>query len=192
MVQEATVPGWARPVAAALVATIAIGAVLWAFALRPAIHSEARDAAQAAVGQSMAADRRASAQQAGQIQQLQRQVDGRTPPPATASPASPGEQVDGRLTAAAGAFAVKDGMTLSVTDVVFENPNGDKGTIRLQRSAAGSGPTTDLMVLKLDNFRDVDYHFVTAIVVGPGQTFRLSVPAGSGASVYYTGFLKGT
>jgi hypothetical protein len=190
MVQEALLPRWAPAVAVAAVALLLAGALVWALALRPAIRSAARDAAQSAVAQPLAAQTQATDRQAQQIKQLQQQAAGAAPPP-TASPAAPaGDQVDGRLTGAAGVVHVKDGQTLAVTDVVFENPNGDKGLVRLQRVGAGGGPTTDLMVLKLDNFRDIDYHFVTPILVGPRQALQLNLPAGSGASVYYTGSLR--
>ena len=65
------------------------------------------------------------------------------------------------------AITPSKGRTLNITDLVFSNPDGATGTLRLRRSGE------DLMVLRLENFRDLDFHFVTPIVVGPGQQLRL-------------------
>jgi hypothetical protein len=43
---------------------------------------------------------------------------------------------------------------LWISDLVLQNPNGDTGTLRIQR---GDGV---LLVFGLANFRDLDYHFI--------------------------------
>ena len=75
-----------------------------------------------------------------------------------------------------------------LTDLVFANPSGRAGTIELRR-----GPL-DLVTLRLENFRDLDFHYVTPIVVQPGETMTLVVelrrPGPCDPSVYYSGFSK--
>ena len=77
------------------------------------------------------------------------------------------------------------GRTLYITDLVFSNPNASTGALRLRRSGQ------DLMVLRLENFRDLDFHFVSPIVVGPGQQLRLACENGScdaAAGLYFSGY----
>jgi hypothetical protein len=53
-----------------------------------------------------------------------------------------------------------------------------------------------LVTLRLENFRDLDFHYVTPILVQPGQTLRLDVRcSGQNASpcdpsVYFSGFVR--
>jgi hypothetical protein len=51
-----------------------------------------------------------------------------------------------------------------------------------------------LLRLRLENFRDIDFHFVTPIVVAAGQSLDLSLACtGSGTcdpAVYYSGYLR--
>ena len=71
---------------------------------------------------------------------------------------------------------------------MFANPSGRAGTLKLRRGAL------DLITLRLENFRDLDFHYVTPIVIQPGQTLTLVAScSGGGAcdpSVYYSGFTK--
>jgi hypothetical protein len=107
--------------------------------------------------------------------------------------------VDGRLDTSTNALSPSAG-TLSITDLVFSNPTGASGDLTLQRvSSAGA---TKLLVLRLDNFRDLDYHFVTPITIHAGETLALvancsATGAGGGAApaclpaVFYSGYLQG-
>ena len=48
-------------------------------------------------------------------------------------------------------------------------------------------------MLRLENFRDLDFHFVTPIVVASGQSLGIGCDdpnACSGASVYYSGYSR--
>ena len=51
-----------------------------------------------------------------------------------------------------------------------------------------------LLRLRLENFRDLDFHFVTPVVVAAGQTLNLSLACtGSAAcdpALYYSGYLR--
>ena len=78
-------------------------------------------------------------------------------------------------------------MTLFITDLVFSNPSDTAtGDISLERSGQA------LLVLKLENFRDLDYHFVTPIVVADGQQLTLVCSTTCpGAALYYSGYQHG-
>ena len=81
--------------------------------------------------------------------------------------------VDGVLTATG---------TLFITDLVFSNPAAESGPLQLRRN------DDELLVLRLENFRDLDFHFVTPIVFGPGDRLRLTCDDCEQAAVYYSGF----
>jgi hypothetical protein len=53
---------------------------------------------------------------------------------------------------------------VSITDVFFENSQGDTGTVRVLVNAKV------LFVKALANFRDLDDHFVTPIALAAGDT----------------------
>src|SRR6185369_3857365 len=96
--------------------------------------------------------------------------------------------VDGRLSAATTTKKVTG--TLFVTDVVFSNPNGREGALVLLRDA------DHLFDIRLENIRDLDYHFVTPIVLTDGQSLNLSLACtGANASpcdptVFYSGYTR--
>ena len=195
MVQERLLPGWLPIAALAVLAVLGLLAAAWLGLLRPSIQSAAQQAVASPLAAQAAATR--SGQQALDQVRAQQQAQGdaiskltgQPPPTPTPTPGNPlGDPTDGRLTGTA-TFAIPDKSTLSITDLVFENPNDDSGMLHLQRDGK------DLLLLKLDNFRDLDYHFVTPITLAAGQKLQVVCqPATSGAdcsgSVYYTGFLK--
>jgi hypothetical protein len=103
-------------------------------------------------------------------------------------PAGGGQATDGVI-AAGGQVTVPAGKTLYVTDLVFTNSsNTATGPLGLNRG------TTTVLNLQLENFRNLDFHFVTPIVVSAGQ--QLSLQCGSGstdcsgttASIYFSGY----
>ena len=97
-----------------------------------------------------------------------------------------GNPLDGRLLAGGTPLGPPAGTSLYLTDLVFSNPNDTAtGDLRLERSGK------PLLVLALQNFRDLDFHFVTPIVVADGQTLAIVCPDGcAGASLYYSGYLR--
>ena len=120
---------------------------------------------------------------------------GASAPPATAEPtpggpiiAGLGAPVDGLLSEDDASAAASG--TLFVTDLVFANPNGREGALILLRDG------DELIRLKLENFRDLDYHFVTPIVLTDGQALNLSLACtGENASpcdptVFYSGYTR--
>ena len=89
-------------------------------------------------------------------------------------------------------FKVEDGKVFSLTDLVFQNPAGDTGSVTLLR-----GKDT-LFLDSLANFRNLDYHFVAPIIFGEKVDVTLRVecanPQGRPCSVaaYLVGFIKST
>ena len=78
--------------------------------------------------------------------------------------------------------------TLFVTDIVFSNPNGREGAISLLRDGS------PLIEERLENFRSLDYHFVTPIIIPAGHELALSLTCTGGTecdpSVLYSGYLR--
>jgi hypothetical protein len=192
-------PATFRVLAIAAVLVIA-GILAWSALLKPAIEATARDQANdvlEAAGITPLPSGGAPSGGGGGASPSPASSGGTpTDPGATTDPGSstapsgaPGggaTPTDGRLVA--GALAVKpaDGMSLYLTDLVFSNPSETAtGEIRLERSGK------PLLVLRLENFRDLDFHFVTPIVVGTDQEISLTCPDGCpGAALYYSGFQR--
>jgi len=195
MLQDPLLPGWLPVAAIALVALLALLTVAWLGLLRPAIRSDAQQAVEPAMTTQAAAARdnqkALDAVQAHQQQQdaAIQKATGQAVPTPTPTPGNPlGDPTDGRLAGNA-TFTIPDKSTLSITDLVIENANDESGVLHVQRNGK------DLLVLKLDNFRDLDYHFVTPITMTAGQKFQLVCTPASGTTpcggaVYYTGFMK--
>jgi hypothetical protein len=192
MLQEAVIPKWMPRALLGLVVAAWASVVLWALLLKPTVKSTAKEAANDALAQPL---KEASAQ----IASLAAKVG--APPPAPLVPggaggatttttapitagaaATPeaangatdlGTPTDGRLEATPDAqtasFPVPDGKVFSLTDIFLQNPQADSGLLRVQR-----GKTT-ILSLRLENFRDLDYHFVSPLVFTAGQTLTLAV-----------------
>lgn len=165
IVQEAIVPKWAP---LALLAAIGLLA-LWMFALKPSIEAGATEQATKDAVKALAPA----------LNQLDNRVKGLEGDPAASEPlplpagdgggaggivslsepfshrlavtADPGGSKDDKL-------AVSDDETLSVTDILLQNPRGNSGTLQLRRG------DQVLLDVSLDNFRDLDYHFVSPLV----------------------------
>jgi hypothetical protein len=176
--QEALLPKWLPKLLAALLALLLLLAGLWFLLLRPTIRSTAKNAVkapvaqvskQASVAQQAAKQSTSNQQQAQKAAGVATQAAQQVNPNAAAALAS--KPLTQRLDTAAGTgattsttFTVPAKTTLVLTDLVMENPQGDTGQLDL----LVAGKT--LFTLGLANFRDNDYHFVTAIEVPAGQT----------------------
>jgi hypothetical protein len=176
--QEPLIPRWVPRVLAALLAiALAIGA-LWFFLLRPTIRSTAKSAVKAPVAQvskQAAVAQQAAKQSSTNQQQAQKAAGVATQAAQQADPNAAAKLADksftqrldtavGTNTTGSTTFTVPSKTTLVLTDLVMENPQGDTGQLDL----IVGGKT--LFTLGLANFRDEDYHFVTAIQVPAGQT----------------------
>jgi hypothetical protein len=171
-----------RVILPALLAS-AVLVLLLALLLRPVIESSAEDAATDAVQAPL---QRAEDQIAG----LAKKVGSK--PPAALTDKGEGSSVspaDGRLEIGGNdSFSVPDGQTLLITDLILENPEGDSGMMVISRGE------TPLLEVRLDNFRDLDYHFVSAIVFESGDEMVLSASCADGSScspaLYYVGSIQ--
>ncbi|MDA8236668.1 MAG: hypothetical protein M0T75_02100 [Chloroflexi bacterium] len=205
ILQEALLPRWLIPaLLAALVALIAL-LVIWLTLLQPAINSAAVQAlADAGItplpssgaggggGATPTPTPASTATPVGSGSPAPSASSGPTPTPAPPTPTPPpiGEGVpgDGRL-AVDGTSPNSASFTkvFYLTDLVFANANGRSGSLELRRDSFV------LITLRLENFRSLDFHYVTPIVVQPGQTLSLVVSCKTGPcdpSVYYSGFSK--
>lgn len=187
MQQEGLIPPWLLPALIGLAALALVLLLLWIVVLKPSIQS----AATAAV--------------APQTSSLQSQVNtlkAQNPPaPSTgggggATGANPfgGNAYAARLSGGGTPLTIPDDGALSVTDLVFENPNGYSGDLTLLRFNADKQKEQVLLTLKLDNFRDLDFHFITPLTFKKSDRMELSCvqpdKSSCDASVYYSGYFK--
>jgi hypothetical protein len=156
MLQDPLIPKWLPKALAALVALV----LAWFLLVKPTIDSSAKRAVKAALPPSAAP----APTPPGPA------PTGSPSPPPTPVPASKAAPVSGRLAAdGQTTFTVPSGRTMSVTDLVLENPQGDFGVLRIRRN------DNVLLVVRLENFRDLDYHFVSPVQVGPNRSLILDV-----------------
>jgi hypothetical protein len=66
-------------------------------------------------------------------------------------------------------FAIPAKKTLSITDIVLENPLGDTGLLQIRQGS------TSIFVFGLANFRSIDYHFVQPLVFTHSAPLVLAV-----------------
>jgi len=59
--------------------------------------------------------------------------------------------------------------TFAVTDIVLQNPNGDSGLVQIMRDG------NVIMQSALENFRDLDLHFVAPYMFNPGSKLTMVV-----------------
>ncbi len=71
--------------------------------------------------------------------------------------------------------------TALISDLVLQNPFGDSGILQILRKGVDKKDTV-LLEVGLNNFRDLDYHFVEPLLFKPGEKIVLAVncqnPAG--------------
>jgi hypothetical protein len=103
-----------------------------------------------------------------------------------------GDPFDRVLTPGAGLYEVPESTVLSVTDLVLQNPQADSGVLRIKRGTAET-----LFTLRLENFRDLDYHFLAPLVFPAQSQVRFEVACENVApkppcstALYIGGFLK--
>jgi len=210
LLQEAVLPRWLIPALLAAVAALIALVVIWLMFLQPAIKSAATAALEDAGitplptqggGQGGGQGKPTAAPTAAPVTPAPTpKPDGSTPEPPTPAPPTPatsptvapgglpaGTPIDGRLAVDGSSQpSTKFDQAYYLTDLVFANPSGRAGTLKLTRDSFV------LITLRLENFRDLDYHYVTPIVVQKGQVLALKVSCSSGScdpSVYFSGFL---
>ncbi len=210
LLQESVLPPWFLKALLLLVVAIVALILIWLFLLKPTIESAASDAVSSPLASlkedvnqalsdaglpTMGSDGGGAPTDAPPTATL---APGETAGPPTAEPptATPGgggvvipglgAPIDGSLDNTT-KTATFEG-TLFLTDFLFSNPNGRQGAIVVLRN------DTQLMRLRLENFRDYDVHFVTPIVIGVGDQLRLSLvcepAANCDPAVLYSGYLR--
>jgi type II secretory pathway pseudopilin PulG len=195
MQQEGLIPKWLLPALIALLALLIILTILWFVLLKPAISSVATQAIapQASAAQSAAA--RASTAASSAAQKAPGGGGGATGAnPVGGDPWAARLAINPSSKPLESSITVPQGGGLAVTDLVFENPNGNSGTVYLVRRQSGKDDQI-LMTIRLENFRDLDFHFVTPLVFKENQTMTFSCspdPTTSkcDAAVYYSGYFK--
>jgi hypothetical protein len=209
--QEAALPKWLLP-ALLLLAALAL---VWFFLLKPEIKSQARDAvAQPIANANKKADNAKQAAQAAasKADTAAAAAAGKPPTKTAPTPTTPTKKPTKKPTAISAANALGSPLlgristncgptctgkvtagpkqTLSLTDLVMQNPEGDSGILTI--SFRG---TPDL-IFRLDNFRDYDYHFISSPTLGPGDSMTIAIECQNKskkactAGVFWTGFGK--
>ena len=179
VVQGPLLAPWMIPAGAAVVALLIAAVLAWFLLLKPAIVSAARDAVVTPPSSQGGGGNPAGT------------TPGASAPP-TSSTTNAGDFSMRLSQSGPVSYKVPPATTLSITDIVFQDPEGSPGTshgtVTLERDGVA------LLVENLDNFRDLDYHFVTTITLNPGQTLSLvtNCPSGCPAgSIYVDGYQRG-
>lgn len=201
LLQEPIIPGWLPKALGVLAIAIVAAVAGWILLLQPAVETAANDVVNRRFGTpppGPVSPTPAPVTAQGSTDASGSSDDGAsaggepTPPIATPTP-SPGSTpspevtstpVDGRLLVG-GERMADAGTSIYITDLVFSNPNAGSGELRFLRD------DEELLVLQLDNFRDLDFHFVTPIVFGADQPLRLDcLGTCDGAALYYSGYAR--
>ncbi len=193
LLQETVVPGWLVKALVLLLLAALLLAGLWRTVLKPTINDAARavaeeKAAEVAKKEADAATKAALAAAGGAQPQPQPSAPG-TPKPATpppskppappASPAPPGpidplgDPVSFRIATTAGdqdiSRVLSDDKIVSITDLFFQNPDGDAGRLEVFKDGQLIYST------RLNNWRDLDQHANAPYEVKPGDQIRTKV-----------------
>ena len=183
-VQQPLIPKWLPKLLLALLALLLLLLALWFLLLKPTIESQAKEAADEAVAPAAAAAEEA-AQGAQQAEQAANQSAGDAQEsediardfigkpranPVLSRPFFTRLNVPSDQTPSSeDTFVVPADNTLEITDMVLSNPQGDFGRVQLQLGG------TTLFDVALENFRDLDYHFVSPISAAGGQPLTMNV-----------------
>lgn len=189
--QEPLLPGWLLKGLAALAAAAIALLAFWFLILQPqlltAAEERAEEVAQQTTEQALddAGITPGGGGNGGGNDETPAPDATATPVPATPAPAVAQTPRHARLRVGSQIRLPSGGASLYLTDLVFSNPLPQEGEITLRRN-----DDDDLLVLRLENFRDLDFHFVTPIVIGPGDTLSLRCTEGScqDAAVLYSGY----
>lgn len=204
LLQEAAVPGWGGNAAVLALLAMVAATVLWFTVLKPVVRDTATNATNQALtaagltpgaGSVPGGGGGGAGGGSGSGSGANAAGSGTTPtsgPSASSSPTTVPTTPAAANPPAPVPFAVElkanggnDSLTagnhqlLAVTDLVLQNPNGDTGSLVISRGG------NTLIDTRMENFRDYDLHFVTAITVGANQSLSISVTCdkpGGGAS----------
>lgn len=168
LVQQPMLPRWLPKALLALVGLLILLAVLWFTLLRPAIES----AAQGAVEEPLAEQAQRTDALQDAVADVQEQVgdgaggdddddadEGDGPSAVRVRTArdftlAVSQTPQGEQVATSGSVTPEGDDRLEITDIILQNPEGNEGLLRVRRG------TDILLQVALQNFRDLDYHFV--------------------------------
>ncbi len=194
LLQEAAIPGWVGKAAGVAVLAAIAATALWFGVLKPVVRdaatgaaNDALNAAGIAPGGGAAAGSGAGSSPAGagagspsSSSAGSTMSSSPSPAPTVTHPALPAPTAFAlELNSGNSSLTAGTHQAYAVTDLVLQNPNGDTGSLTITRG----GKT--LITTRMENFRDYDLHFVTAITVGSGQSLSISVACdkpGAGAT----------
>jgi hypothetical protein len=206
MLQAPLLPRWLVALVAALVGMAVLLVIIWFALFRPQIRSTAQNEvnhqlAASGIAPVSAAGASKSAGRTGALSGESAQT-GRGTSASAAGSSSAGASGGGSTAAGAGntinraqqasgngtfvAFNVPKGHSLQITDLLVENSAGAVGNLTL----ASNG--TPMMQWAMANFRDLDYHWITPTVFGPGTQVQMVVSGCTGPctpAIYYAGRL---
>jgi hypothetical protein len=190
VLQRQILPEWVLPLLA--IATVAAGALvaLWFLVFKPEVHSAAVQAV-AAQTRSLASTAAKASQAASKANQAASNANSAagsslaaahakgspSPSPSAATAAAPAPAPVSTLMATSVPpgqtrtyrYKLTSKQTLSVSDVLLENPAGNTGTMNIQ---SGASP---LFEFALADFRDLDYHFVQPLVFTTAHPLQIVV-----------------
>lgn len=188
-VQQPVIPRWLPKLLALLLALLLLLLALWFLLLKPVITSAAKEAAEEAVAESVEVAEEAAEEAAAAGETAQESAGAAQKSAGDAQKASDkanklvGEKLNRRTVVTAiterlsvetastadSVYEVPERSTFEVTDMVLSNPQGDFGRVMILLDG-------DIAFdVALENFRDLDYHFVSPLTVTDGQTITLSV-----------------
>lgn len=193
LLQESLLPDWLPRAAMAALGVLALLLVVWLVALKPNIQGFVKKKVNQGL-QKPAPETQAVIQKAADAA-----VDKRLNPlekngqiQLTLNTGLKGDPYAKRLTTTGSGIAsdvVPDNEVLQITDIVLENPpSDDRGTLTIQRDGIV------LMSVALENFRDLDYHFVAPIVFKARDKLEMVVNVTScngicQPAIYYSGYM---
>lgn len=190
-VQQPVFPPWILKALLALIALLLLLAAIWFLLLKPTIESTAEDAVspqvEEAAKQADAAKEDAAAAEgaAGEAKEAAGTAGGGGEPGGEKSPGTGDPKTKAVKTTTApfssrlqvappqgasrtGTFTVPAKSTLNLRDFVMSNPQGDFGRLRVRLNS------DVIFDMALENFRDIDYHFVVPVVAKAGDELTLT------------------
>jgi len=201
LLQEAILPPWLLKALLALIALLLILWILWITLFKPTVESAAKDAVEAPLASlnekvDALTPTTAAGAGAGGGAPTTTLAGGGGSPTGTTTTIAGGAVPTTTTTPAGGSFSTPFGnpadfqlgfgsqvsggggtqtftnpfsSTFAVTDIVLQNPNGDSGLVQIARDG------NVIMQSALENFRDLDLHFVAPFMFNPGSSLTMTV-----------------
>ena len=197
MLQSALVPRWVLRALAVLVALAILAVILWFALLKPTMKSYATDAAKqqlAAAGLAPGGSTTPTSSPGGGTHtSTSAPAGGGGSSSSSAGPASTSTAaltINGSGTGSGNnaqvIYTVPNNYTFEMTDILVQNAAGDSGTVALAKNG------NVLMAWAMQDFRDLDYHWISPTLFGPGTQVVMQVSGCTNTchpAIYYAGSL---